>query len=380
MRKRFEQRIRRSASLLAVALAVTTGVTGCGKAVVGYEVDGGTNERSMVSDEPFANVYSTMEYAHDDEVEGTRTQYDESEYASTGATGPAPEEEEGRKWRTILEDVSLVSSPKEGKVLIVVPKGSKVDVLTKKKDGWYKIRYRGTVGYIKSGYFVEDWEEEQAERRAREEAEAKKKAEEAAKKKAEEEARKKAEEEAKKKAEEAARKKAEEEAKKKAEEEAKKKAEEEAKKKAEEEAKKKAEEEAKKKAEEEAKKKAEEEAKKKAEEEAKKKAEEEAKKKAEEEAKKKAAEEAAKKKAEEEAARKAKEEERARAMANGEVTRRMAETVNLRDPDNPDVLFGIVPTGSYVTVLADLGDGWYLVDYDGMEGMIKGGYFTEEDP
>ena len=67
-------------------------------------------------------------------------------------------------------------------------------------------------------------------------------------------------------------------------------------------------------------------------------------------------------------------------MANGEVTRRMAETVNLRDPDNPDVLFGIVPTGSYVTVLADLGDGWYLVDYDGMEGMIKGGYFTEEDP
>ena len=197
MRKRFEQRIRRSASLLAVALAVTTGVTGCGKAVVGYEVDGGTNERSMVSDEPFANVYSTMEYAHDDEVEGTRTQYDESEYASTGATGPAPEEEEGRKWRTILEDVSLFSSPQEGKVLIVVPKGSKVDVLTKKKDGWYKIRYRGTVGYIKSGYFVEDWEEEQAERRAREEAEAKKKAEEAAKKKAEEEARKKAEEEAK---------------------------------------------------------------------------------------------------------------------------------------------------------------------------------------
>ena len=314
MRKRFEQRIRRSASLLAVALAVTTGVTGCGKAVVGYEVDGGTNERSMVSDEPFADRYSTMEYAQDEEVEETRTQYDESEYAADSATGPAPEEEEGRKWRTILEDVSLFSSPKEGKVLIVVPKGSKVDVLTKKKDGWYKIRYRGTVGYIKSGYFVEDWEEEQAERRAREEAEAKKKAEEAAKKKAEEEARKKAEEEAKKKAEEEAKKKADEEAKKKA-----------------------------------------------------------------EEARKKAEEEA-KKKAEEDAARKAREEERARAMANGEVTRRMAETVNMRDPDDPDILYGIVPTGSYVTVLADLGDGWYLVDYDGMEGMIKGGYFTEEDP
>lgn len=362
MRKITERRLRRSAAWLAIALAVTTGVTGCGKAVEGYEVDGGTNERSRVTDQPFADVYSTMEYAKDEEVEGSRTQYDESEYAANGETGPAPEVEEGRKWRTILEDVSMFSSPQEGKVLIVVPQGSKVDVLTKKKDGWYKIRYRGTVGYVKSGYFVEDWEQEQAERRAREEAEAKKKAEEAAKKKAEEEARKKAEEEAKKKAEEAAKKKAEEEAKKKAEEEARKKAEEEAKKKAEEEAKKKAEEEAKKKAEEEAKKKADEEARKKA-----------------EEAKKKAEEEA-KKKAEEEAARKAREEERARAMANGEVTRRMAETVNLRDPDDPDILFGIVPTGSYVTVLADLGDGWYLVDYEGTEGMIKGGYFTEEDP
>ena len=89
-------------------------------------------------------------------------------------------------------------------------------------------------------------------------------------------------------------------------------------------------------------------------------------------------------KAAEEAARKAEEEaraaERARAMAAGEVTRRLAETVNLRDPDDPDILYGIVPHGSYVTVLADLGDGWYLVDYDGVEGMIKGGYFTEEDP
>ncbi len=358
MRKITERRLRRRAAWLAIALAVTTGVTGCGKAVEGYEVDGGTNERSRVTDQPFADVYSTMEYAKDEEVEGSRTQYDESEYAANGETGPAPEVEEGRKWRTILEDVSMFSSPQEGKVLIVVPKGSKVDVLTKKKDGWYKIRYRGTVGYVKSGYFVEDWEEEQAERRAREEAEAKKKAEEAAKKKAEEEARKKAEEEAKKKAEAEAKKKAEEAAKKKAEEEARKKAEEEA--------------------EEEAKKKAEEEARKKAEEEAKKKAEEEARKKA--EADKKKAEEEAKKKAEEEAARKAREEERARAMANGEVTRRMAETVNLRDPEDPDILFGIVPTGSYVTVLADLGDGWYLVDYEGTEGMIKGGYFTEEDP
>ena len=121
MRKITERRLRRRAAWLAIALAVTTGVTGCGKAVEGYEVDGGTIERSRVTDEPFADVYSTMEYAKDEEVEGSRTQYDESEYAANGETGPAPEVEEGRKWRTILEDVSMFSSPQEGKVLIVAP-------------------------------------------------------------------------------------------------------------------------------------------------------------------------------------------------------------------------------------------------------------------
>jgi len=354
----------------ALLLALTAALSGCGSAVEEYTVIGATNEVSQVTSEPFSSIYPTMEYAKDDEVEGTSTPYGQTSEAAEGATSAA-EEEPARKWRTILEDVSLFSSPENGKVIIVVPKGSKVDVLSEKENQWYRIRYHGTTGYVKSGYFVEDWEAEKEERQKREEEEARRKAEEEKKRK-EEEARKKAEAEAKKKAEEEAKKKAAEE-KKKAEEEAKKKAEEE-KKKAEEEAKRKAAEEKKKK-EEEAKKKAEEEAKKKAEEEAKKKAAEEKKRK-EEEAKKKAEEE--KKRKEEEAKRKA-EEERARAMADGEVTRRLAETVNMRDPDDPDILYGIVPHGSTVTVLEDLGDGWYLVDYDGMEGMVSGGYFTEDD-
>ena len=352
-------------------LALSAGLSGCGQAVEEYSVVGTTGEVSQVTTDPFSVIYPTLEYAKDEEVEGSSTPYGQTSEAA-GGTNSAAEQEPERKWRTILEDVSLFSSPDSGKVVIVVPKGSKVDVLTEKENQWYRIRYHGTEGYVKSGYFVEDWEAEKEERQKREEEEARRKAEEERKRK-EEEARKKAEAEKKRKEEEA-RKKAEEEAKKKAEEE-KKKAEEEAKKKAAEEKKKK-EEEAKKKAEEEAKKKAEEEAKKKAAEEKKKK-EEEAKKKAAEEKKKK--EEEAKKKAEEEAKRKA-EEERARAMANGKVTRRLAETVNMRDPDNPEILYGIVPHGSIVTVLADLGDGWYLVDYDGMEGMISGGYFTEDDP
>ena len=301
-------RYRRAAGLLII-LAAAAAFSGCGKVTQGYTVEGESGERSLVSDESFAAMYATMAYARDEDVDGSWTEYEGSSYAANGSAEIASEEEEGRKWRTILEDVSLFSSPENGRVMMVVPKGSKVDVLTKKKDGWYQIRYRGTTGYVKSGYFVEDWEAERAERIAREEAEAKKRAEEEARKKAEEEAKKKAEEEAARKAEEEA--------------------------------------------------------------------------KAAEEARKKAEEEAARK-AEEEAARKAEEEaraaERARAMAAGEVTRRLAETVNLRDPDDPDILYGIVPHGSYVTVLADLGDGWYLVDYDGVEGMIKGGYFTEEDP
>ena len=339
-------------------LALTAGLSGCGSAVEEYTVIGATNEVSQVTSEPFSSIYPTLEYAKDDEVEGTSTPYGQTSAAAEGATSAADEEPE-RKWRTILEDVSLFSSPESGKVVIVVPKGSKVDVLSDKENQWYRIRYHGTTGYVKSGYFVEDWEAEKEERKKREEEEARRKAEEEKKRK-EEEARKKAEAEAKKKAEEEAKKKAAEEAKKKAEEEAKKKAAEEAKKKSEEEAKKKAEEEAKKKAAEEKKRK-----------------EEEAKKKAAEEKKRK--EQEAKKKAEEEAKRKAA-EERARAMADGEVTRRLAETVNMRDPDEPDILYGIVPHGATVTVLEDLGDGWYLVDYDGMEGMISGGYFTEDDP
>ena len=323
-------------------LALTAGLSGCGSAVEEYTVIGATNEVSQVTSEPFSSIYPTLEYAKDDEVEGTSTPYGQTSAAAEGATSAADEEPE-RKWRTILEDVSLFSSPESGKVVIVVPKGSKVDVLSDKENQWYRIRYHGTTGYVKSGYFVEDWEAEKEERKKREEEEARRKAEEERKRK-EEEARKKAEAEAKKKAEEEAKKKAAEEAKKKAEEEAKKKAEEEAKKKAAEEKKRK---------------------------------EEEAKKKAAEEKKRK--EEEAKKKAEEEAKRKAA-EERARAMADGEVTRRLAETVNMRDPDDPDILYGIVPHGSTVTVLEDLGDGWYLVDYDGMEGMISGGYFTEDDP
>ena len=153
---------------LMILIAAAAALTGCGKVSQGYTVEGGDDERSLVTDESFAAMYATMACAQDEEMDGSWTEYEGSSYAAEGAAEVAPEEEEGRKWRTILEDVSLFSSPENGRVLIVVPKGSKVDVLTKKQDGWYQIRYRGTTGYVKSGYFVEDWEAERAERIARE--------------------------------------------------------------------------------------------------------------------------------------------------------------------------------------------------------------------
>ena len=152
-------------------LALTAGLTGCGKAVEDYSVVGATNEVSQVTSEPFSAIYPTMEYAKDDEVEDVATVYGQTSEAAEGATA-ASEQEAARKWRTILENVSLFSSPKEGKVVMVVPKGSKVDVIGEKKDQWYQIRYHGTTGYVKSGYFVEDYEAEKEERRLREEEEA----------------------------------------------------------------------------------------------------------------------------------------------------------------------------------------------------------------
>ena len=134
----------RLAAGLMILIAAAAALTGCGKVSQGYTVEGGDDERSLVTDESFAAMYATMACAQDEEMDGSWTEYEGSSYAAEGAAEVAPEEEEGRKWRTILEDVSLFSSPENGRVLIVVPKGSKVDVLTKKQDGWYQIRYRKT--------------------------------------------------------------------------------------------------------------------------------------------------------------------------------------------------------------------------------------------
>ena len=282
-------------------------LAGCAAAPSEYTVMGATNEVSRVTEEAYVPAFA----GEDEEAYGGRTgTAAPEEPADDKETAEADGENEGTKsgkqaYRVLISDVNLCDKP-GGRVIRVIPSGSRVELLSDVEKGWYKVRYRGASGYVKEGSFKEDQDRLEAEQTKTAAEQQRRMKEEEAEKKAEEEARKKAEEEAKKKAEEEARKKAEEEAKKKAEEEARKKAEEEQ--------------------------------------------------------------------------RRKEEEERARAMENGEVTRVLATTVNLRDPDNTDELLGIVPAGDTVIVYAALDDGWYLVESRGVRGVIKGGYFTEDDP
>ena len=142
---RYNDAFRRGkAACLLILLSASVTITGCGQAQGSYSVEGRTGEESRVTDEPYSSVYGTMEYAR--EAEPDNTPYgDTSEDASDGAT------EEVRKRKTIIEDVSLVNNPEERRVIMVIPKGSKVDVIKDKEDGWYKIRFRGTEGYVKTG-------------------------------------------------------------------------------------------------------------------------------------------------------------------------------------------------------------------------------------
>jgi hypothetical protein len=72
----------RIAAGLMIIIAATAALTGCGMVSQSYTVEGGEDERSLVSDEPFANMYATMACAQDEEVEGSWTEYEGSSYAA----------------------------------------------------------------------------------------------------------------------------------------------------------------------------------------------------------------------------------------------------------------------------------------------------------
>ena len=44
------------------------------------------------------------------------------------------------------------SASTKGKILTTLPKGTKVDVLNKESNGWYKIQYNGKTGYVSGSY------------------------------------------------------------------------------------------------------------------------------------------------------------------------------------------------------------------------------------
>lgn len=332
-RKQMNNKDMNAARWRRLLLCIAAGclcMTGCTPARMEYTVMGATNEASRVTQEAYTPAFATDFAAVEEPQEDSTAAAAESEEGGTeeAASEGSTEQKAESPYRVLVNNVNFCEKP-NGRVMRIITSGSRIELLSDVKKGWYKVRYRGTEGYIQEGNFKEDLERLEAERKKTEAEEQRRLKEEEEKRKAEEEERKKREEEERKKKEEEEKKKAEEEALKKAEEEKKRKEEEERKKK-------------------------------------------------EEEEKKKAAEEARKK--EEEEKKRQQEEERARAMAAGEVTRIMATTVNLRDPDNTDELLGIVPAGDTVIVYEALDDGWYLVESRGTRGVIKGGYFTEDDP
>ncbi len=61
------------------------------------------------------------------------------------------------------------------------------------------------------------------------------------------------------------------------------------------------------------------------------------------------------------------------------VTRMVRTTINLRDPEDPEQILTIVPAGDTVLITAALEDDWYFVEYKEISGIIKGGFFTEDN-
>lgn len=61
--------------------------------------------------------------------------------------------------KTMAEDLKMRSSMKKSddkNVIKIIPKGAKVTILAKEKDGWYKVKYSGKTGYIMGGHFTDD--------------------------------------------------------------------------------------------------------------------------------------------------------------------------------------------------------------------------------
>ena len=58
--------------------------------------------------------------------------------------------------KTMAEDLNMRSSTSKknsSNIIKVIPKGGKVTILENCADNWFKVDYKGTVGYIKGGHF-----------------------------------------------------------------------------------------------------------------------------------------------------------------------------------------------------------------------------------
>ena len=95
---------------------------------------------------------------------GGRTGYVNSKYltaaTSSGSIKATPASSSKKKYtkKTMAENLKMRSSMSKSanNVIMIIPKGAKVKILSKKSDNWYRIKYKGKKGYIKGGHFTDD--------------------------------------------------------------------------------------------------------------------------------------------------------------------------------------------------------------------------------
>ncbi|MDO5456189.1 MAG: SH3 domain-containing protein, partial [Eubacteriales bacterium] len=166
-------------------------LAGCAAAPSEYTVMGATNEVSRVTEEAYVPAFA----GEDEEAYGGRTGTAAlEEPADDKETAEADGENEGTKsgkqaYRVLISDVNLCDKP-GGRVIRVIPSGSRVELLSDVEKGWYKVRYRGASGYVKEGSFKEDQDRLEAEQTKTAAEQQRRMKEEEAEKKAEEESRK----------------------------------------------------------------------------------------------------------------------------------------------------------------------------------------------
>lgn len=154
-------RIIRCGGRLATALLTAVlFLAGCSYVPQAIEVVGPEGDSSRLSQETYVPVYEE----HSPEEEARRRREAAAEEAAAAYADAQEEEEVDPNRRTMADTLNLRDEPGTDSVVIgLIPAGAYVYLLGEEEDGWYPVQYGDLEGYVKSGFFVEDRQEEEEE-------------------------------------------------------------------------------------------------------------------------------------------------------------------------------------------------------------------------